>query len=109
MARAEGHEVVRLSPYHCEQNPIEMAWSQVKHYAKNEGFHEVTPQRWSDLIKHTHEKVEDAYFAADRLENWRQVEEFIIHVDEEDDEDEFDMEESDISDSDSSDDSDVDS
>ena len=71
MAKAAGHEVVRLPPYHCELNPIEMAWSQVKHYAKSnnrdftlaalqilvdEGFREVTPQRWSDLIKHTHEK-----------------------------------------------------
>ena len=34
MAKATGHEVVRLLPYHCELNPIEMAWSQRKHYAK---------------------------------------------------------------------------
>ena len=31
MAKAMGHEVVRLPPYHCEFNPIELAWSQVKH------------------------------------------------------------------------------
>ena len=30
MAKAAGHEVVRLPPYHCELNPIELAWSQVK-------------------------------------------------------------------------------
>ena len=29
MAKAARHEVVRLPPYHCELNPIEMAWSQV--------------------------------------------------------------------------------
>ena len=34
MAKTAGHEVVRLPPYHCELKPIEMAWSQVKHYAK---------------------------------------------------------------------------
>ena len=34
MAKAAGHEVVHLPPYHCELNPIEMAWSQVKHYRK---------------------------------------------------------------------------
>ena len=65
-----------------------MAWSQVKHYAKSnnrdftlaalqklvdEGFREVTPQKWSDLIKYTHEKVEDVYSAADRLENWKNL------------------------------------
>ena len=27
MAKASGHEVVRLPPYHCELNPIELAWS----------------------------------------------------------------------------------
>ena len=30
MAKAAGHEVVRLPPYHCELNPIELAWLQVK-------------------------------------------------------------------------------
>ena len=34
MAKAAGHEVVRLPPYHCELNPIELAWSQVKWYIK---------------------------------------------------------------------------
>ena len=58
MAKAHGHEVVRLPPYHCELNPIEMAWSQVKQFAKknnttftipglqalvHEAFAEVTP------------------------------------------------------------------
>ena len=30
-----GHEVVRLPVAHCELNPIEMAWSQVKGYVKD--------------------------------------------------------------------------
>ena len=29
MAKAVGHEVVWLPPYHCKLNPIELAWSQV--------------------------------------------------------------------------------
>ena len=29
-----GHEVDRLLVAHCEQNPIEMAWSQVKGHVK---------------------------------------------------------------------------
>ena len=32
MAKAAGHEVVRIPPYHCELNPIELCWSQVKGY-----------------------------------------------------------------------------
>lgn len=27
MAKAAGHKVVRLPPYHCELSPIELAWS----------------------------------------------------------------------------------
>ena len=30
IAKTFGHEIVRLPPYHCELNPIEMAWAQVK-------------------------------------------------------------------------------
>lgn len=61
LASAAGHEVVRLPPYHCELNPIELVWSQVKGYvaSKNtdfkidsveklllEGIAGVTPQNW---------------------------------------------------------------
>ena len=34
MAKAAGHEVVCIPPYHCELNPIELCWSQVKGYIK---------------------------------------------------------------------------
>ncbi|KAH7958877.1 hypothetical protein HPB49_006114 [Dermacentor silvarum] len=61
LASAARHEVVRLPPYHCELNPIELVWSQVKGYvaSKNtdfqidsveklllEGIAGVTPQNW---------------------------------------------------------------
>ncbi|XP_011404422.1 PREDICTED: uncharacterized protein LOC105313010 [Amphimedon queenslandica] len=36
MAKTAGHEVVCLPLYYCELNPIEMAWSQVKHYGKTQ-------------------------------------------------------------------------
>ena len=54
-----GHEVVRLPVAHCELNPIELAWAQVKAYVRDhnrqftlteverlvhEGFQVVTPQ-----------------------------------------------------------------
>ena len=61
MAKASGHEVVRLPPYHCELNPIELAWSQVKCHIKEhnrlfnlsaakeltyEGFQKVGAEQW---------------------------------------------------------------
>ncbi|XP_064111448.1 uncharacterized protein LOC135218937 [Macrobrachium nipponense] len=34
IARDAGHEVLRLPPYHCEFNPIELIWAQVKNEVK---------------------------------------------------------------------------
>jgi len=34
MAKNTGHSVLRLPPYHCELNPIELAWAMVKTYVK---------------------------------------------------------------------------
>ncbi|XP_072377263.1 uncharacterized protein [Diabrotica undecimpunctata] len=62
-----GVEVLRLPPYHCELNPIEMVWSQVKHYvaARNtdfkkdgvqqlihEAFANVSVEQWQNYIQH---------------------------------------------------------
>ena len=43
---------------------------------------ELTPTRWSNLIKHTQKEVEDHYFDADGLARWQQVPEFVIRTDE---------------------------
>ena len=39
-----GHEVVRLLVAHCELNPIEMAWSQVKGHVKQNN------RRYNDIV-----------------------------------------------------------
>ena len=38
MAKTAGHKVVRLPLYHCELNPIELAWSQGKRYIKENNY-----------------------------------------------------------------------
>lgn len=35
-AREKNIEVLRLPPYHCKLNPIEMIWGQVKGYVAGE-------------------------------------------------------------------------
>ncbi|XP_022162283.1 uncharacterized protein LOC111028063 [Myzus persicae] len=67
MAKDAGHTVLRLPPYHCELNPIELAWTMVKGYMKqentatfeiddvrlllNRGIERVTPENWKNFIK----------------------------------------------------------
>ena len=36
VAKEYGHEILRLPPYHCELNPIELAWAAEKNYAAGE-------------------------------------------------------------------------
>ncbi|RZF46450.1 hypothetical protein LSTR_LSTR012525 [Laodelphax striatellus] len=80
MAKAKGHKIVRLPPYHCNFNAIEMIWAKVKeHVAQNntasnltgirrlieKGIEKVTSVEWTDIVKQTRETI---------LEAWTQVE-----------------------------------
>lgn len=66
-AKKQNKIVLRLPPYNCELNPIELAWSVVKNHAKsnntsfklnegrqllNPGIQLVTPEIWSNFVKH---------------------------------------------------------
>lgn len=119
VAKQAGHEVVRLPVAHCELNPIEMAWSQMKDYIKKNNFKftltemerlthlafdAVTPDRWKSLIAHVKEKVEDHYWEVDGLQ-MELVDEFIISTEGDSDSE---SEVSESEDNGSSDDSDLD-
>jgi len=67
LAKDAGHTVLRLPPYHCEFNPIELAWAMVKGYVKQNNttykvedvrqllstaIERVTPENWKNFIKH---------------------------------------------------------
>ncbi|XP_076545701.1 uncharacterized protein LOC143305550 [Osmia lignaria lignaria] len=89
--KSHGHSVLRLPPYMCELNPMELAWSKVKRkirerntsllssnelrmYAE-EAVNEVTSADWHNFCKHT-EKIEAEYWQKDGL-----VEEVIEVID----------------------------
>lgn len=74
LAEKYGHEILRLPPYHCELNPIELIWSQVKgHVANNnisfklqevkqlvtEGLNKVTAENWKSCIQHVIKKEQE--------------------------------------------------
>ncbi|XP_064080755.1 uncharacterized protein LOC135197672 [Macrobrachium nipponense] len=66
MTRDNGHQVVRLPPYHCEYNPIELIWAQVKTYVAKrnnlkmadlkplvrEAIQSMTAENWANAVKH---------------------------------------------------------
>ena len=66
-----------MPPYHCELNPIELAWSQVKRFIKEyntlftlsavkeltyKGLEQVGPAQWKKLIDHVQREFEDKYW-----------------------------------------------
>lgn len=66
-------------PYHCELNPIELAWSVVKRYVKMhnltfklqdmhklllDGINQCTPEMWTNFINHA-KKEEDKFWKID--------------------------------------------
>jgi transposase len=81
LAAAHNVKILRTPPYHCELNPIEMIWAQVKGYvaANNKtfkledvrlllekGIQNVTPERWEKCVQHVI-KEEDKMWNLDGL------------------------------------------
>lgn len=93
LANKYGHKIVRLPPYHCHFNPIELIWAQIKGYvARNnnkftlsavetlttEAIRNVTSQDWKNAVTHTQKIMERAWQNEAILEN--SVEELIISL-----------------------------
>lgn len=104
IAKEAGHRVVRLPPYHCQYNPIELVWAQVKRYiaGKNnykladlkllvkESLEQVTPCNWMNAVRHTDElRVKDTKLdlAVDHV-----VDSFIINIQDDSSDEESDYE-----------------
>ena len=102
IAEEAGHRVVRLPPYHCQYNPIELIWAQVKSYIAKmntfkmaslkvlveEALRVITPHNWMEAVRHA-ERIQQEDTTQDiAAENF--VESFVINIsecsDEEDDE-----------------------
>ena len=90
-AEAHAHECVCLPVAHCELNPIELAWANVKEYVRKHnqqftmaeverltptGISVTTPDLWKKYIEHCR-RVEDKYWDDDGLIE-ETVEEFTI-------------------------------
>ena len=73
IASEHNHTVVRLPPYHCQYNPIEMIWAQVKGYVAKrntfklaelkpliqESLQHVTKENWTNAVSHAEKLQSD--------------------------------------------------
>ncbi|KAG5898160.1 hypothetical protein JTB14_034015 [Gonioctena quinquepunctata] len=98
IARKHNIHIVRLPLYHCELNPIEMVWSQVKRYVAShntdfkhqtveylieEAYRQVTKEQWSNYVNHV-EKVEEDMWKVDNLQD--DMEPIMVNLENSDDE-----------------------
>ena len=82
MLTENGHHVVRLPPYHCELNPIELIWGDMKGYISrqnntfkvndvkhliDESFAQIDGKKWKNACKHVC-SVEQQYWKKDNIQ-----------------------------------------
>ena len=91
VAKEYGHEILRLPPYHCELNPIELDWTAKLLAGENKHMpidsveklfrkkREELPQDfWRKFVEHVI-KIEENYWESDRIQD-NKVEQLIIKL-----------------------------
>ena len=93
VAKEYGHEILRLPPYRCELNPIELAWAAEKNYVAGENKdmsldsveklfrkkrEELPEDFWRKCVEHV-KKMEENYWELDRSQD-NKVEQLIIEL-----------------------------
>lgn len=100
IAKEAGHRVVRLPPYHCQYNPIELIWAQVmQEVAKKNNYRmadlkllvkqaldQVTPYNWMKAVQHTDELIANDANHSIAIDNF--VHSFIINIEDDSSDDE---------------------
>ena len=76
MANSAGHEVIRLPPYHSDNNPIELIWAQMKGYVArhnttyrlddvlrlmNESVNSISKEKWQTCCRHVIDIEQEAW------------------------------------------------
>ena len=82
LIRTHGHEILRLPPYHCDLNPIELIWGDVKGIVGrenssfklkdveklvNEALDGITQVKWEKCVRKVIEEIEEGYRKKDNL------------------------------------------
>ncbi|CAH2097945.1 unnamed protein product [Euphydryas editha] len=91
-----GHTVIRIPPYHCQYNAIELIWAQIKGKAArnnttppftankmmqllNNACNEVTPENWASVVERTRKIIMSDWDRDVTIDSIKE-QELIIHV-----------------------------
>jgi transposase len=103
IANEMGHQVIRLPPYHCQYNPIELIWAKIKGEvaSKNNTFkladverltHEtidsVSTEDWATRVRHSERLQEEDY--EKEISRYSAIEPLIINLRDDESSDECD-------------------
>lgn len=94
-AKLQQKTILRLPPYHCELNPIELIWSQVKGYVAGnnktfslpevrklleEGIRRVTKENWEKCVSHVKKEEEKLWELDNIIEDMEESNPFVINL-----------------------------
>ena len=97
---ANGHQILRLPPYHCDLNPIELIWADMKGYVSRnncsfkvkdvraligESISMVNSDKWENACRHVID-IENMYWAKDNIQT-QQIAPIIIRLGDDSDDD----------------------
>lgn len=105
IAAEYGHEVLRLPPYHCHFNPIELVWGVAKSYYDKEvgkisgntesvfelwekSLQQVPNDKWPDFVAHTDKIIKQAYLQEKVVDEVRPII-FSVNTGDSDEEEDF--------------------
>ncbi|CAG9833274.1 unnamed protein product [Diabrotica balteata] len=103
LAEQYGHKVLRLPPYHCIFNPIELIWGISKQYYNrhigrdgnteqdclnmwSEALEKITSQTWKNAIQHCEKEIKK-WYERERILDRLEVDPIIINTDNQDSDD----------------------
>ncbi|XP_063416585.1 uncharacterized protein LOC134698835 [Mytilus trossulus] len=88
-----GHDVLRLPPYHCDLNPIELIWGALKGFIGKEnstfklndvksliqrGFEQIDSTKWLKSCDHVNNIIEPSYWKNDAIQE--EIQKIVIHI-----------------------------
>ena len=91
--KKKGHEVLRLPPYHCDLNPIELILGDLKGFVGREnstfklndvkslikkGFDQIDETNWLKSCDHVKNIIEPTYWKNDAIQD--EIQKFIINI-----------------------------